>query len=81
MGRNNEYADDALLGSDMLYSDDEIEEDFLLEPEEWHDWHSEHLLNMWMSLRQYLEDNYMNNLLMDRATFHDFAEFVRRFSR
>ena len=81
MGRNNEYADDAVFESVMLGSDDDSVDEFFLEPEEWHDWHSEHVLNMWMSLRQYLEDNYMNNLLMDRASFHDFAEFVRQFSR
>ena len=83
MGINNEYAEDAYFDWTNPTGDsgDEDDADLVLEPEEWHDWHSEHLLNMWMSLRQYLEDNYMNNMLMNHATFHDFAEFVRHFSR
>jgi hypothetical protein len=53
----------------------------VLNPTDWHDWHSEDVLNMWMSLRQYLEDNHLNNTLMNNASFHNFAEFVRQFSR
>jgi hypothetical protein len=53
----------------------------VLSPTDWHDWHSEDVLNMWMSLRQYLEDNHLNSTLMNKASFHNFAEFVRQFSR
>ena len=83
MGLNNEYRDDAIVYDDDADYEDDLPEDneLLLGPEDWHDWHSEHVLNMWMSLRQYLEDNHMNNTLMNKATFHNFAEFVRIFSQ
>ena len=83
MGINNEYRDDALFGgNDMDETYDEQEDrDLVLGPQDWHDWHSEDVLNMWMSLRQYLEDNNLNSTLMNKASFHNFAEFVRQFSR
>jgi hypothetical protein len=83
MGINNEYRDDAFVGGDDPdeqydeYDDHEV----VLAPQDWHDWHSEDILNMWMSLRQYLEDNHLNSTLMNKASFHNFAEFVRQFSR
>jgi hypothetical protein len=83
MGINNEYRDDALInGDDVNETYDEYEDhELLLNPTDWHDWHSEDVLNMWMSLHQYLEDNHLNSTLMNNASFHDFAEFVRQFSR
>jgi hypothetical protein len=83
MGINNEYRDDALFGgNDMDETYDEQEDrDLVLGPQDWHDWHSEDVLNMWMSLRQYIEDNNLNSTLLNNASFHNFAEFVRQFSR
>jgi hypothetical protein len=83
MGINNEYRDDALFGgNDMDEAYDEQEDrELVLGPQDWHDWHSEDVLNMWMSLRQYLEENHLNSTLMNKASFHNFAEFVRQFSR
>jgi hypothetical protein len=83
MGINNEYRDDALfVGNDMDETYDEQEDrELVLGPQDWHDWHSEDVLNMWMSLRQYIEDNNLNSTLMNKASFHNFAEFVRQFSR
>jgi hypothetical protein len=54
MGRNNEYTE--LFVSDSVLDDDQDdqEQELELDPEDWHDWNSEHVLNMWMSLRQYL---------------------------
>lgn len=82
MGRNNEYTE--LFESDSILDDeyqDDQEPELELGPEDWHDWNSEHVLNMWMSLRQYLEDNHLQHTLMSKATFHNFAEFVRIFSQ
>lgn len=83
MGFNNEYRDDALFDADAYDETYDEQEDHELElnPQEWHDWHSEDVLNMWMSLRQYLEDNHMSSTLLNKATFHNFAEFVRIFSQ
>jgi hypothetical protein len=84
MGFNNEYRDDALFDADAAYDetyDEQEDHELELNPSEWHDWHSEDVLNMWMSLRQYLEDNHMSSTLLNKATFHNFAEFVRIFSQ
>lgn len=40
--------------------------------EDWQDWNSEELLNLWMSIVQYHEEWY----LPLRKTFNDFCEFV-----
>ena len=81
MGRNNEYSDDIPppLATDES-SEDEGDYELELQPEDWHDWNSEHILNMWMSLRQYLEDNHLHSRLLTFARYHDFAEFVRSHS-
>ena len=83
MGINNEYRDDAFTGVDDVDDayDEQEDHEIVLGPQDWHDWQSEDVLNMWMSLRQYLEENHMNNTLMNKASFHDFAEFVRQFSQ
>lgn len=80
MGLNNEYGGDLVQPDE--YQDDDYEDDHDLElaPEDWHDWNSEHVLNMWMSLQQYLEDNHVSSILLNHATFHKFAEFVRTHS-
>lgn len=79
MGLNNEYSDDVYdLDTLLESSDDESDEDLVLDPESWNDWYSEHLLNMWMGLRAYLEDNHLQHTLLVNVSFHDFCEFVRR---
>jgi hypothetical protein len=80
MGLFNEYYEDAFNGEEALDDHDLDDEPEPLDPESWMDWNSEHLLNMWMSLRQYREDNYVNNTMMNLATFNDFCHFVMRFS-
>lgn len=87
MGLNNEYRDDASLmyqdddGFDVPPQDDQDDDgELILDPESWHDWHSEDLLNMWMGMKAYLEDRYMDQTIMNKATFHNFCEFVRFFS-
>ena len=80
MGLNNEYSD-VVYDGDVAY-DDSLEEDpepdLELDPESWHDWNSEHLLNMWMGLRAYLEDNHLQTTFLVGVSFHEFCEFVRQ---
>jgi hypothetical protein len=45
-----------------------------LSAEEWQDWNSEDLLNLWMSIVQYHEEWY----LPLRQTFNQFCDFVYR---
>lgn len=80
---NNEYRDDALYTDETLeleLEDDPDDREILLDPESWHDWHSEDLLNMWMGMQAYLADRGMNTTLLNSGRFHDFCEFVRFFS-
>lgn len=77
MGVNNEYSVDAFQYEDAHDDDSHDDNELVLDQEAWQDWHSEHILNMWMSLRQYLVDNSINNTLMNKATFHAFCEFVQ----
>jgi hypothetical protein len=60
--------------------DDDYEEPQPLDIQNWMDWYSNDLLNMWMGLQAYREDTYLTGALMGDATFHDFCEFVYRFS-
>ena len=81
MGINNEYGDDAFFYTDVTEDDDDLDYEEEFTPQDWHDWNSEHLLNMWFSLRQYIDDNHLSSTFMRDATFHNFVEFVRMFSR
>ncbi len=55
------------------YSDEESDDEHLeLTQEEWQDWNSEELLNLWMSVVEYHEYWY----LPIRKTFNEFCEFV-----
>ncbi len=63
------------------YSDDEEEQEHVpLDIQNWMDYYSNDLLNMWMGLRTYRQDTYLSHALMSDATFNDFCEFVYRFS-
>ncbi len=62
------YSDIAFLSS----SDDEDNDQIELTAEEWQDWNSETLLNLWMSIVEYHEEWY----LPLNKTFNDFCEFV-----
>ena len=80
MGLRNEYSYDAFAGDDAFEEVEEDDEMAPLDEESWEDWHSEHLLNMWMGMRAYMEDNGLNNTMMQKATFHDFIQFIHDFS-
>jgi hypothetical protein len=76
MGVNNEYSYDAFQGEEAYDEDVQDDGEIVLDTESWQDWNSEHLLNMWMSLRQYIEDNGISSSILNRATFPKFVEFV-----
>lgn len=83
MGLNSEYRDDVLYAEDAFEPqdvDEQEDHELILDPQSWEDWHSEDLLNMWMSLRTYLQDRGMSNTLLTTASFNNFCEFVRFFS-
>jgi hypothetical protein len=79
----NEYAQDSMLYGEEAELDPMYEEESQdpLGPEDWQDWNSEHLLNMWMSLEEYRQSNYIKSELMQFATFNSFCEYAWRFSR
>jgi hypothetical protein len=80
MGLRNEYSYDAFDGDDAFEDQEEQELDEPLDPETWEDWNSEHLLNLWMGIRAYLEDNSLQNTWLQHGTFNDFCQFIRDFS-
>lgn len=62
---------------DELYaysSDSESFDEIELDDEEWQDWNSEELLDLWMSIVEYHEDWY---LPLNR-TFNQFCEFIKK---
>jgi hypothetical protein len=77
--KRTEFVDDVIFFNykeDPLVQEEESddEEPLKLDPESWQDWNSEHLLNMYMSLKEYCEDNGIN--FMDKVTFNSFCEFI-----
>lgn len=71
MGLNNEYADyindldvQDYSGDDM---DDPEQQD---DPQSWQDWNSEHILNMWMTIKGYIGYRYL------QCTFNDWNIFL-----
>lgn len=51
-----------------------------LDFETWKDWHSNDIMNMWLSLRTYLTDSVLQNDVMCDADYDDFCEYLYRFS-
>lgn len=70
------FAKDPLIIDDDTHSQDEVFSVSELDPESWEDWHSEKLLNVYLSLIEFCEDtssvNYMTGI-----TFNQFCEFIR----
>ena len=60
--------------------DDDGDVEQPLHIQDWMDYYSNDLLNMWMSLSTYRQDTYLTDALLSGASFHDFCEFVYRFS-
>lgn len=54
------------------YCSSSEDDDVVISQEEWEDWNSEELLNMWMSIVESHEDWY----LPLPGTFHDFCDFM-----
>jgi hypothetical protein len=72
MGLNDEYSRDAFQGDNYVYDSDEQEEFIELSPEDWQDLNSQEILNAWMSIREYLEQNYINTT----ANYPDFVNLI-----
>lgn len=54
------------------YEDDSDSEEYELDPEEWQDFYSEDLLNVWMSIVEYHENWYIPL----KKTFNQMCEFI-----
>ena len=63
---------------DEYVSEPEVEEPRspVADPEEWQDYHSEFLVTLWHMLVDEVAS--MGVCVLDRCTFHDFAEFCFR---
>jgi hypothetical protein len=70
-------------GDDCDFFDGDQEEELpptRMHIEDWITWYSGDLMNMWMSLRQYLSDASISSFILPSATFHEFCEFCYRYS-
>ena len=83
------YMDETNYTAAEYNSDDEQQphDDDLIVPRnrpmEYHDWvtwHHEHLMNMWMSIKQYTQDSATGFRLFDQMNWNDFCEFSYQFS-
>ena len=72
MGINDEYSRDAYSYELAYDSDGSDEFDYDLDEETWQDWHSEEMLDAWMTLRGHLEENYVQT----SAKYPEFVELV-----
>lgn len=71
MGLNNEYADYINDLDVQDYSGDDMDDpDQQDDPQSWQDWNSEHLLNMWMNVKEYIGYRKLS------CTFNDWNVFV-----
>ena len=79
----SQYVDDVVSTENDIDIDEENDEvpTHELTYEEWCDWFSEDLLNMWFQLRSFRQEVGVNSTLLNYAEFSDFCEFVFRFSR
>ena len=72
MGINDEYSRDAYNYELAYDSDDSVESPDPLHPEDWQDWYSEQLLDAWMTIRQWADDDY----IILHVGYPEFVEFV-----
>lgn len=74
MGLNDEYSRDAYSGDHYAYDSDGDSDDFSdqLDHEDWLDMYSQEILDGWMYLRSYLDENYIKY----KAGFPDFCDLV-----
>jgi hypothetical protein len=72
MGINDEYSRDAYNYELAYDSDDSSSEPDPLHPEDWQDWYSEQILDAWMTIRQFTNENYIK---LD-VTYPQFVDFV-----
>jgi hypothetical protein len=73
MGINDEYSRDAFQ-YDLAYESESSVDDFEseIDPEDWQAIYSDELLDGWMYIREFCEQQY----IQPRATFTDFIELV-----
>lgn len=72
MGQGDEYSRDA-YNYDLAYDSDGSDDvDLELHPEDWQDMYSQELLDGWMVMKDYLDENYIEI----NGTYHDFVNLV-----
>lgn len=83
MTKQSEFYEDVVLFSNEDPEDIEEttsqESEIELDPESWQDWHSQDLLNMYMSLVEYCETTEFN--FMKNITYESFCTFISSYSK
>jgi hypothetical protein len=72
----NEAAEEFVRGGDEFFEEcDEENYPVFMNIEDWEVWYSRDLMNMWFSMKAYLEDSGVNNFIIPCATYTKFVEF------
>jgi hypothetical protein len=72
MGLNDEYSRD-VHDYELAYDSDQSDEfESQIDPEDWQDMYSEELLDAWMKIRNYMDDNYIKT----KAGYPEFVDLV-----
>ena len=75
MGLNNDYAYEVNTEDlDPIEDQDDDNESVDLDPESWQDWNSQHLLNMYMNLKEYCDTQGLQ--FMNNVSFNNFCNFI-----
>ena len=81
---SSDFIDENHLHNTDPYEDEEDDHiDIYNVPLEYHDWnmwYGNDLMNMWMGMKGYLRDSYLEKPLMGDMTFDDFCVFFYNFS-
>jgi hypothetical protein len=77
---SSDFVDDV---HDPYYEDTDQEHDIYntsLEYHDWMTWYGHDLMNMWMGVKMYLRDSYLEKPLMGPMDYDDFCGFFYEFS-
>ena len=73
----NEAADEFVKNGDDFFNEEyeEYAPPVIMNIEDWEVWYSRDLMNMWFSLKSYVQDAGVSSFVMPFATYSKFVEF------
>ena len=73
----NEAAEEFVRGGENYFDegDEECAPPIIMNVEDWEVWYSRDLMNMWFSMKTYLDDSGVSNFIIPFASYSKFVEF------